>query len=146
MPSQKRARKRAGRQARLAEVEAARRRQSRLRRGVTFLVIAIVVVGLVALLSRGGSKSSSKAKSAQARSAKSTAAGSTTTTAAPVGASITGPTPCPAPDGTSPRTTSFAQPPPMCIDPAKAYTATFTTDVGTFAVALDAKSAPQDGQ
>ncbi len=135
MPSQKRARKRAGRQARLAQVEAARRRRSRLRRGVTLLVIAVVVIGLVALLGRGGSKSPAKTPPATTRSARSSTP--------PAGAALTGPTPCPKADGTSPRTTSFAQPPPMCIDPAQAYTATFTTDVGSFVVTLDAKAAPK---
>lgn len=74
----------------------------------------------------------------------------TTTTATPVsvppapgpGASITGPTPCPAADGSSPRTTSFAEPPPTCIDPAKAYTATFDTTAGTVTVELDAAGMP----
>jgi len=144
VPSQKRARKRAGRQARLAQVEAARKRKSRVRRGLTLVVMAVVAIGLVTLLSRGGSKSPAKSQSAKSQSAKSQSAKSkpsSTTTSAPAGAALSGPTPCPAPDGSSPRTIAFAQPPPMCINPATAYTATFTTDVGTFAVALDAKAA-----
>jgi cyclophilin family peptidyl-prolyl cis-trans isomerase len=74
----------------------------------------------------------------------------TTTAATPVsvppapgpGASIAGPTPCPAADGSSPRTTSFAEPPPTCIDPAKTYTATFDTTAGTITVELDAARMP----
>lgn len=142
MPSPKRARKRAGRQARLAQVEAARKRKSRLRRGIILAVIAVVVIGLVALLGRGGSKSPAKTQAAKPRSARSGPTTSTTAVA-PAGATLSGPTPCPAADGSSPRTVAFAQPPPMCVNPATAYTATFTTDVGTYAVALDAKAAPK---
>lgn len=50
---------------------------------------------------------------------------------------------CPPVEGAQSRTTTFSAPPPMCIDAAKAYTADFTTDAGTFKVALDAKKAPQ---
>jgi len=52
------------------------------------------------------------------------------------------PTECPAADGSSPRTIRFAEPPPMCIDPAKRYTATMTTSLGTLVIALDAAAAP----
>jgi len=50
---------------------------------------------------------------------------------------------CPAPDGSSPRTTSFREAPPMCIDPAKRYTATMETSMGTVVIALDAVKAPK---
>src|SRR6478736_4018382 len=52
-------------------------------------------------------------------------------TPAPVGASITGPTPCPAEDGSSPRVTGFAEAPARCIDPDSFYLATVTTTRGT---------------
>jgi peptidylprolyl isomerase len=51
--------------------------------------------------------------------------------------------PCPAADGSSPRTTKFSEAPPMCIDPDKRYTATMDTSMGTLVVALDAVAAPQ---
>ncbi len=51
--------------------------------------------------------------------------------------------PTPAADGTSARQTEFSSAPPMLIDPAKRYTATITTSVGTMVVALDAAAAPQ---
>ena len=59
------------------------------------------------------------------------------------GGSTSGPTPCPAKDGSSPRRTSFAAPPPLCIDTAAPYSATVVTDVGSFVIALDAASRPQ---
>ena len=38
------------------------------------------------------------------------------------------------------------QPPAMTIDPSKTYTATVTTDVGPFTIQLDPAQAPQDRQ
>jgi peptidylprolyl isomerase len=49
----------------------------------------------------------------------------------------------PAVDGSSPRTTRFDASPPMVIDPAKRYTATMETSMGTLVIALDAASAPK---
>jgi cyclophilin family peptidyl-prolyl cis-trans isomerase len=53
------------------------------------------------------------------------------------------PTECPAPDGSSPKRQSFDGPPPMCIDPAKRYTADIVTGKGTIRVALDPVAAPK---
>ena len=52
-------------------------------------------------------------------------------------------TECPAPDGSSPKRQSFDGPPPMCIDPAKRYTAEMVTNKGTIRIALDPVSAPK---
>jgi cyclophilin family peptidyl-prolyl cis-trans isomerase len=52
------------------------------------------------------------------------------------------PTPCPAADGSSERKTKFDGPPPMCIDPAKTYTAEMDTSMGTMTIALDPIAAP----
>jgi cyclophilin family peptidyl-prolyl cis-trans isomerase len=51
-------------------------------------------------------------------------------------------TECPKADGSSPRTQKFSGPPPMCIDPAKSYTATMVTNKGTMTIALDPVAAP----
>jgi cyclophilin family peptidyl-prolyl cis-trans isomerase len=59
------------------------------------------------------------------------------------GAVLTGETPCPEPDGSSPRTTGFAGPPPLCIDPAKSYEFTIRTTKGDITGLLFADSAPQ---
>ena len=50
---------------------------------------------------------------------------------------------CPAADGSSPKLQQFDGPPPMCIDPAKRYTAEIVTSLGSMTVALDAVAAPQ---
>ncbi len=52
------------------------------------------------------------------------------------------PTPCPAADGSSPQKREFDEAPAMCIDPAKRYTATMVTSIGTLVVHLDAAAAP----
>jgi cyclophilin family peptidyl-prolyl cis-trans isomerase len=52
------------------------------------------------------------------------------------------PTDCPAADGSSPKTQKFSGPPPMCIDPAKSYSATMVTNKGTMTIALDPVAAP----
>ena len=51
-------------------------------------------------------------------------------------------TPCPAPDGSSPVRRKFKQPPPMCIDASKRYTATMDTSMGPLTIALDPVAAP----
>ncbi len=51
-------------------------------------------------------------------------------------------TDCPAPDGSSPKRQHFDGPPPMCIDPAKRYTAEMVTTKGTMTIALDPVAAP----
>ena len=51
--------------------------------------------------------------------------------------------PCPAEDGSSPARLQFPKPPPMCIDPAKSYTAVMDTSMGSITIALDAISAPR---
>ena len=53
------------------------------------------------------------------------------------------PTECPAADGSSPKTTKFSGPPPMCIDPSKRYTATMVTNKGTMTIELDPLTAPK---
>jgi Cyclophilin type peptidyl-prolyl cis-trans isomerase/CLD len=52
-------------------------------------------------------------------------------------------TPCPAADGSSPKQQQFDGPPPLCIDPAKTYTASLVTSKGTMAIALDPIGAPK---
>jgi cyclophilin family peptidyl-prolyl cis-trans isomerase len=138
MPTDKRQRKKAGRQAQQQAMAAARRRKSRQRTVIIIVVlvaIAALIAGVTGAFSGGGSSSDVAST------------GSSTTQKPPPtvkGNSITGDTPCPKADGSSPRTTGFAKPPPMCIDPNKTYTATMeTTQGGPITIALDAKQAPK---
>ena len=50
---------------------------------------------------------------------------------------------CPKNPATSLKKPKWSSAPAMTIEPAKTYTATVKTDVGTFAIALDAKDAPK---
>ena len=52
-------------------------------------------------------------------------------------------TDCPAPDGSSPRTTKFSAPMPMCIDPDRSYQAEIATNHGTMTAFLHATNAPK---
>ena len=51
-------------------------------------------------------------------------------------------TPCPNPDGSSPKQQTFDGPPPTCIDPAKRYSAEMVTSKGTMVIALDPIASP----
>lgn len=53
------------------------------------------------------------------------------------GATITGPTPCPATDGSAERTTEFEQAPPICIEAGALYDMTVETSAGSFSVPID---------
>lgn len=143
MPSTKRQRQRAYRQARQARIEKTKRRRHLLQRGGVALLVVIVGVGLVYVFNgRGGGKTKLSTKPtstttrAHSRSPSTRRAAITTTTAK--GAA----TPCPAPNGSSPRRTTFSQPPPACISPTGSYTATMTTDVGRITISLDARTSP----
>lgn len=100
-----------------------------------------IVPGLAALLSVS-------ALLAACGSSESGSGSATTSTAAAGGPGVTvttsaGATPvCPAVDGSSPRATEFASPPPTCIDPTVQYSAVVQTDRGSFTIDLDATLAP----
>lgn len=58
------------------------------------------------------------------------------------GMTVEGETPCPKTDGTENRTITFAEAPPLCIDPAKSYTAKFITSEGDIVIELDTTNTP----
>lgn len=86
------------------------------------------------------------------RTATTTSTTASTTTVPPTGsaeltfpapgATLSGPTPCPAEDGSSPRTTRFQGPPPQCIDPTRFYEAVLHTSVGDLKLLLNPQQAP----
>ncbi len=138
MPTQKRQRKKTTRQARQAAYEA-RRQATRRRTGIVAAVlVGVLILGVAAVVAGGGGggENDDTAVDSTATSLD------TSSLSVPPGAALTGDTPCPAADGSSPRTTSFANIPPMCIDPAKTYTADIKTNKGTITVALDPRAAP----
>jgi peptidyl-prolyl cis-trans isomerase B (cyclophilin B) len=134
----------------LAQQRAAQKADRRRR------TIAIAACGLVLLAVAGtviAAASSSSDKKTPTATTTTTLPGDQTSTttipgptvstpAAAPGATLTGATPCPAEDGTSPRTTQFAGPPPTCSDPNVVYDAVIKTSVGDIKVLLNSKLAP----
>jgi len=142
VPSQKRERQKAGRQSRQQAAVAAQRRQSRKRAVIT----GVVLLAIVALIAGAtGLFSGDNGKKVASDSSTTTPGATTTPKDAPStvkGETVKGQTPCPKADGSSPRTTTFELPPPVCTDRNKNYTATMKTSQGTITIALDAKKAP----
>jgi cyclophilin family peptidyl-prolyl cis-trans isomerase len=120
VPTEKRARKRAAREAKLAALERQRRRRAAVRRTVVVVVVAAVVVGIV-FLTKG---SPAKKTAQQIANDAAVAAG------------------CPSSPTAKLTKRSWKKAPAMTIDTTKQYTADIKTDVGTITVALDAVHAP----
>ncbi len=120
MPTDKRARKRSAREAKLAAMERQRRRRARSRRVITLVVVAAVVIGVYFLV-----KPAKKVLTAQ----------EVADNAAVAGGCASSPT-------TKLHKPSWKTPPAMTIDTAKTYKATVKTDAGSFVVALDVTHAP----
>jgi len=136
MPSDKRARKRAAREAKLAAQQRAQRRRSTMRRTVLLVVLVAVAAGIYALVSGGGSKP-------KATSSTTTSTTTTTLPAAQVAADQASVAAgCPSNPKTPLTKPSYKTAPAMTIDATKTYTATVKTDVGTFVITLNAKESP----
>jgi cyclophilin family peptidyl-prolyl cis-trans isomerase len=145
----KRERQKANRQLRLEQLQKQQAKQKRNKTVIRIVIGAVVFVGLAVGISwlvsgRGGSSSANASTTTTAETAPTTTASTVPlpSTVAPA-AKITGDTPCPAADGSSPRTVEFAKAPPMCIDVGKTYTATVKTNKGDLTLVLDPKKAPQ---
>lgn len=144
MPSRARERQLAKLAARRqAERRAARRRRNLLFGGIA-AGVAIVALIVAASVFFGGEDAGTQASaSASATATPSGKPGTQTGTVDPQ--------PAPAKvacGGSVPKSAGqpkpqFAGPPPMKIDPAATYTATFETSCGTIVIALDPKTAPQ---
>ncbi len=125
--------------ARQAAIRARQRKEQRKKLGVVVFTAVILVLGVSAFVTGGGNSETVASRDTTGTST----ARAAVLTPPPPGAAITGDTPCPKADGTSERTTSFAKPPPMCISPARSYTAEVVTTKGRFTIGLDAKASPQ---
>ena len=142
MPTEKRQRQKAGRQARLeAEQKAAKRKQN-TRRIITVAIVALVVFGISYLIFKPGKKSTAASST--------TTPATSTTKPAPAGGSgntspsaITTSADCPANFSATLNKPSYPAYPPMTIDTSKTYTAVVTTDIGPFTVQLDPAQAPK---
>ncbi len=140
MGTAKRDRQRANRQARLdAAMEAHKKASVRKR---VLRVGAIVALGLVVALviSFWPDGDDDPLVATDGTTTTAPADGSTTTTAAPQGPFAYGTGECPTAD--APPTKTFTAAPKQCIDPAKTYTAVFTTSAGTIKAKLDTERTP----
>jgi cyclophilin family peptidyl-prolyl cis-trans isomerase len=124
VPSDKRARQRAAREARL-EAEAKHKKQrQRIRNVVIIMAAAAAIVGIAFAVS-SGNKGSAKPSAQQQANQVAVRAG------------------CPESPSTRVNTQTYAAAPPMTIDTSKTYTATVKTTLGTFVIDLDPKAAPK---
>jgi cyclophilin family peptidyl-prolyl cis-trans isomerase len=150
MPTEKRARKRAARDAKQAAAQRAQKRRSTVRRAITVIILVVVAGGIYLLVGGGSSKPTAGKKTGATTttgptSTTSTSATTTTTTTPPAAqvaadaASVAGG--CPSSTSAKLNKASYKAP-AMTIDTTKTYTATVKTDAGTFVITLDAKASP----
>lgn len=124
----KRERQRANRQLKYQALVKEQRRETTKRRALTYgLGVVGLFVLVLALAALGGAFSDDE---------------ETLPSISPSTVPAAEETPCPEADGSSPRRDSFAQAPPMCIDPEASYTAEVVTNVGDLTIELDAEAAP----
>jgi len=138
----KRQRKKALRAEKQAQLEAARRRRSRIRFGISAFVVAAAVIGVIFALS--SSHHPKKASASPTTSTKKSHTKATTKQHYVDGISTAAD--CrsfPPLNGSAATETHFSSAPPMCIDPADHYVATVKTTAGAFTITLDPKSAPR---
>ena len=154
MGTEKRERQKLNRQQRLTELAAQQRRSTTKKRSLqgVGLVALILLVVLIFNVTGGDDTSTVAPADTVLDTTSDTAVDAPTDSVAPEatapvvtapGATLTGDTKCPAVDGSQARATKFEKAPPMCIDSAKKYTATFDTTEGTIVVDLDTAKTPQ---
>lgn len=135
---------------RQAEQQRVERRQKMVRRGITVVVLAALAVGIYFATSSSSKPKTTLAKSSTTTSTSSPATTSTSSPASSADAKAQAAANaaavkagCPSNPYTRVNNQSYSAPPPMTIDPAKTYTATVVTDIGTFTIALDAQADPK---
>jgi cyclophilin family peptidyl-prolyl cis-trans isomerase len=139
VPSEKRARQRAAREARLAAEAQAAKRRKQIRNGIIIVIVAGAIVGIAFLVSSGNnpvgnqSKTSTTLSSASGTNAQLQAKAN----AAAVKAG------CPSSPTAPANNQHYTAAPAMTIDTTKSYSATVVTTTGTFDIGLNAKAAPQ---
>lgn len=142
MGTEKRARQKANRSAKL-QAEAVQEKQDTRRRGVIgFGVVVIAVAVIVGLIYLGRSDSSDTTSNSTTTAAPDTTAPPTTTAELAKTAFTFGTTACPPVGGADKPTLTFDAPPENCLEAGKTYTATFDTTAGNIVVELDTEDTP----
>ncbi|MEP6660682.1 MAG: peptidylprolyl isomerase [Acidimicrobiales bacterium] len=149
MGTTKRERQKAGRQARLEELQRLQQRQKVRRNAwrIGLVVGGLLAVGLIiAFVFPKDDKTPVATSDTTFPLPNTTAVSVPTSVTTPVATTrkpyVYGTGECPPADGSSPRKTLFDQPPKQCIDPAKKYSAVFDTNKGSFTVALNSADSP----
>ena len=144
MPSDKRARQRAAREARLAAEAQSQKRRKQIRNGIIVVVIAGVIVGIVFLVSGNNNNVASDSKVNSTTTTVAAAKGSKAALQAQANeAAVKAGCPASPTTPTAAASQKYTAPPPMTIDTSKQYAATFKTTTGTFEASLDATAAPK---
>ncbi len=138
MPSDKRARQRAAREARLEEEARQQKRRKQIRNGIILVVIAGAIIGIVFAVSSGGNKNKQSSSTTTSTTAPKTQDAKLQAQANEAAVKAG----CPASTKTTVNTQKYTAAPAMTIDTTKQYTATVDTTTGNFTIALDAKTAP----
>jgi peptidyl-prolyl cis-trans isomerase B (cyclophilin B) len=139
VPSDKRARQRAAREARLAAEAKNKKRRQQTRNGGIIVVVAGVIIGAVFLFSGSGTPKKAAVTTTTTTVAGETKADVKAQAAANALAVKAG---CPANPATRVNTQTYKTAPAMALDESKLYSATIKTTAGTIVMALDAKAAP----
>lgn len=133
MPSSKRERQRAGRDARREAAKAAQRRAQRRRQIITIVVLFVVILGIGILINVTGDDDKGTDVAAGDKTSDKKDDGST---------DKFGDTACPPADGSAERKTSFPEAPANCLDKGTDYKAVVETDLGSFTIDLAEEKAP----
>ena len=139
MPTDKRERQRAGREARRAEARAAQKRAQRRRQIISIVALLAVVIGIGLFISLTGDDDGSDV--ATDTSTTTAEAGDDEPAAAgPPGDAQT----CPPAEGAPEPVRRFENGPPKdCLTAGATYSAEIETDIGSFTIALDRQKAPK---
>ncbi|HEX4219908.1 MAG TPA: peptidylprolyl isomerase [Acidimicrobiales bacterium] len=136
MPTEKRQRQKAGRDARRAAAAKAKKRKQLIRRTIFVVVALAIIIGISVAVTSGGGPKKASSTSTTAASASATSSAQAAADKAAVAAG------CPSSPKAKLNKPSWKTAPPMTIDTTKTYTASIKTDVGTFAVKLNAAGTP----
>jgi cyclophilin family peptidyl-prolyl cis-trans isomerase len=139
VPSEKRARQRAAREARLAAEAQAAKRRRQIRNAIIVVVVLGAIVGIAFAVSSGnnpvGKQSSTSTTASSAGTGNAHLQSQANAAAVKAG--------CPASPTTPANHQHYSAAPAMTIDTTKSYSATVKTTTGTFVIGLNAQAAPK---
>ena len=145
MPTDKRERQRAGREARRAEAAAAQKRAARRRQILTVVALVAVVVGIGLFISLSGDDDGAgdSVDTFGDDATTETSGDGSTTTAAEAPAGAVGTAECPPAEGAAEPKRTFDGEPKNCLAEGASYSALVETDLGSFTISLDSEKAPK---